>query len=72
MKDKIFTTLKWLAAAAAMTAIFSYAASSDYQDAVIQDMKNNGAYYTISTQHPDWSEAEMVTYYNEQRNKPNK
>lgn len=69
MKDKIITTIKWLAFAAAMTAVFSYAASSDYQDAVITDMKNNGAYYTISTAHPDWSEAEMVTYYNELRAK---
>lgn len=66
---KIMTTLKWIAAGAALIAAFSYAASSDYQDAVITDMKNNGAYYTLSEQHPDWSDAELVTYYNEIRNK---
>lgn len=66
---KIMTTLKWIAAGAALIAAFSYAASSDYQDAVITDMKNNGAYYTLTEQHPDWSEAELVTYYNEIRNK---
>lgn len=66
---KIMTTLKWIAAGAALVAAFSYAASSDYQDAVITDMKNNGAYYTLSEQHPDWSDAELVTYYNEIRNK---
>lgn len=65
---KIMTTLKWIAAGAALIAAFSYAASSDYQDAVITDMKNNGAYYTLTEQHPDWSEAELVTYYNEIRN----
>lgn len=66
---KIMTTLKWIAAGAALVAAFSYAASNDYQDAVITDMKNNGAYYTLSEQHPDWSDAELVTYYNEIRNK---
>lgn len=66
---KIKTTLKWTVVGAAMIAAFSYAASSDYQDAVITDMKNNGSYYTLSEQHPDWSDAELVTYYNEIRNK---
>lgn len=64
---KIMTTLKWIAAGAALIAAFSYAASSDYQDAVITDMKNNGAYYTLSEQHPDWTESQLVDYYNEQR-----
>lgn len=60
---KIITTLKWLTAAAAMIALFAYAGKSDYQDAVIQEMKNNGTYYALSEDHPDWDEAQMVEAY---------
>lgn len=43
-----------------------FAGRSDYQDAVLSEMKNNGAYYKLSELHPDASEAELVDLYEEQ------
>lgn len=43
-----------------------FAGRSDYQDAVLSEMKNNGAYYKLSELHPDASEAELIDLYEEQ------
>lgn len=37
----------------------------DYYDAVVTEMKNNGAYWEMTDAHPDWSEAEIVAAYRE-------
>lgn len=39
----------------------------DYEDAVLNEMKNNGTYYAMSQEHPDWDEAEMVKEYTERK-----
>ena len=46
-----------------------YAGNMDYEDAVICEMKNNGAYYTLSEQHPNLSESELVELYEAAKNK---
>lgn len=61
--NKILTTVKWLACGTALVACFAWAGKSDYEDAVISEMKNNGTYYTMSTEHPDWDESKMVETY---------
>lgn len=70
MKEKAIKTLnvlKWLAVGAAMTYAFGMAGQSDYEDAVITEMKNNGAYYQMEEEHPDWSESKMVEVYMESK-----
>lgn len=64
---KILTTIKWLVAGMAIAAIFGLAGQSDYEDAVIQEMKNNGTYYAMSEQHPDWDDAQLVEAYDSLR-----
>lgn len=63
MKAKVFTVTKWLVCGVALVAGFAWAGQSDYEDAVINEMKNNGTYYTMSQEHPDWSERKMVKTY---------
>lgn len=64
---KIITTVKWLVAGTAIAAIFGLAGQSDYEDAVIQEMKNNGTYYAMSEQHPDWDDSQLVEAYDSLR-----
>ena len=33
----------------------------------MNEMKNNGTYYAMSQEHPDWDEAEMVKEYTERK-----
>lgn len=49
--------------------LMCWAGQQDYQDAVVSEMKNNGMYYTMSEQHPEWDEAEMVKEYTEWKEK---
>lgn len=63
MKAKVFTVTKWLVCGVALVACFAWAGQSDYDDAVITEMKNNGTYYAMSDEHPEWSEHEMVKAY---------
>lgn len=65
--NKLITTIKWLMSSAALIAIFAYAGRSDYQDAIIQEMKNNGTYYAMSDQHPDWDDTQLVEAYDSLR-----
>lgn len=54
---------KWVLAAGVVVAAMVYAGSSDYRDAVVTEMKNNGAYYSMQHEHPDWTERQMVEVY---------
>jgi hypothetical protein len=58
---------KCAACAAVVLTGFYYASRMDYEDAVLNEMKNNGTYYAMSQEHPDWDEAEMVKEYTERK-----
>ena len=60
---KAMKVIKWTACAAVVLTGFYYAGRMDYEDAVLTEMKNNGAYYTMSQEHPDWDESHMVEVY---------
>lgn len=61
--DKALRVAKWAACAAVVLTGFYYASRMDYEDAVLNEMKNNGTYYTMSQEHPDWDESHMVEVY---------
>lgn len=61
--DKALRVAKWVACAAVVLTGFYYASRMDYEDAVLNEMKNNGTYYTMSQEHPDWDENHMVEVY---------
>jgi hypothetical protein len=63
--DKALKVAKCAACAAVVLTGFYYASRMDYEDAVLNEMKNNGTYYAMSQEHPDWDEAEMVKEYTE-------
>ena len=54
------------------TIALGYAGNMDYEDAVICEMKNNGAYYTLSEQHPNLSESELVELYEAEKENAHK
>ena len=58
---------KWAAVGVVLVIMFGLAGQSDYEDAVLQEMKNCGAYSELSEAHPDWSEDEMIKDYEAQR-----
>lgn len=55
--------LLWTAAALLAVAAMGWAGRSDYEDATLCEMKNNGAYYELQRSHPGASEAELVKLY---------
>lgn len=61
--DKALRVAKWAACAAVVLTGFYYASRMDYEDAVLNEMKNNGTYYTMSQEYPDWDESHMVEVY---------
>lgn len=65
--NKIVTIAKWAALGVALVALFGIAGQSDYEDAVLQEMKNNGAYYELEQAHPTWNEKQLVEAYEAQR-----
>lgn len=64
---KTLNVIKWLIIGAAMVYAFGIAGRSDFEDAVLQEMKNNGTYYTMLQEHPSWSESKMVDVYMEKK-----
>lgn len=60
---KILTTLKYVAITAVFAVALGYAGQSDYEDAVVTEMKNNGAYARMSDQHPNMSDADLIKLY---------
>lgn len=63
MKDTIKDVIKALVFGAVIIAGLVYAGRSDYRDAVVTEMKNNGTYYSMLHEHPDWTEGQMVEAY---------
>jgi hypothetical protein len=63
MKDTIKDVIKALVLGAVIIAGLVYAGRSDYRDAVVTEMKNNGTYYSMLHEHPDWTEGQMVEAY---------
>lgn len=68
MKRKVITYTYRALMLIAFFALLGLAGRSDYEDAVITEMKNNGAYYELSTQHPDASDSELVNIYENLKN----
>lgn len=65
---KRINTIYGIAVALVMFCALGWAGQSDYEDAVIAEMKNNGAYYELSTQHPEASDSELVDIYEQLKN----
>lgn len=68
MKQKILTYTYRALMLIAFIALLGWVGRSDYEDAVIAEMKNNGAYYELSTQHPEASDSELVNIYEQLKN----
>lgn len=68
MKRKVLTYTYRALMLIAFFALLGWAGRSDYEDAVITEMKNNGAYYELSTQHPEASDSELVNIYEQLKN----
>lgn len=60
-------TLRNIFAFIALTASLAWAGSSDYNDMVITQMKNNGEYVRLSRMYPQASDAELVSIYEERK-----
>ena len=65
--DKALKVAKCAACAAVVLTGFYYASRMDYEDAVLNEMKNNGTYYAMSQEHPDWDEHHMVEVYDQRK-----
>lgn len=65
---KRINTIYGIAVALVMFCALGWAGQSDYEDAVIAEMKNNGAYYELSSQHPEASDSELVNIYEHIKN----
>lgn len=48
-------------------AALAVAGQSDYEDAVLCEMKNNGLYWELADRHPELSNSELVKLYMEER-----
>lgn len=64
---KCVSILKWIGLGVGLALMFGIAGQSDYEDAVIQEMKNSGAYYELERAHPTWNEKQLVEAYEAQR-----
>lgn len=70
MRPAIHTIARALmtaAGAAAIIALIGLAGRSDYDDALIVEMKDNGAYHRLASQHPGASDHRLATIYEAQR-----
>lgn len=68
-KEKFVTIIKAACLIAFLIVAFGLAGRSDKQDAILVEMKNNGAYYQLSQSHPEASEEELINLYTEHTNK---
>lgn len=68
MKRTIIKSIYGIAVALVMFCSLGWAGQSDYEDAVITEMKNNGMYYELSAQHPQASDSELVNIYERIKN----
>lgn len=63
MNKKTITAIKIIAGFVFFIVAFGWAGSSDYEDAVVTEMKNNGTYWKLSEQYPTMSDADLVKIY---------
>jgi hypothetical protein len=68
MKRTIVNYIYGIAVALVIFCALGWAGQSDYEDAVISEMKNNGAYFDLSAQHPDATDSELVNIYEQLKN----
>lgn len=66
---KILNFMKYAAIVAAFAAAMGYAGQSDYEDAIVAEMKNNGAYYRLSDEHPNMTDAQLIEVYKAEKDK---
>lgn len=64
---RLLKALKITAFTAAAVAALAVAGHSDFNDAIVAEMKNNGSYYRLSDAHPGASDGELVKIYIQQR-----
>lgn len=67
MSKKFISFAKGIFAGIVICTALAFAGTQDYRDAVISEMKNNGAYYELSEQHPHATDLELIKLYEEQR-----
>lgn len=63
MKKTILRAVLGVMCIAGFIALLGIAGRCDYEDAVICEMKNNGAYYELSHAHPHATDHELVVLY---------
>lgn len=63
MNKKFITAIKVIAGTVFFIFALSWAGRSDYEDAVVIEMKNNGTYWKLSEQYPDATDAELIAIY---------
>lgn len=49
--------------------LLGFVGRGDYEDDVICEMKNNGAYWELVEQYPDASDSQLVSIYKEEYKK---
>lgn len=69
MNNKTLTTIKIIAVAVFLILALGWAGQSDYEDAVVTEMKNNGSYWKLSEQYPQASDTELIAIYKRINNK---
>lgn len=63
MKTKVISVIKITSISAIIIATLGLAGRSDYEDARIVEMKDNGSYYELSEQYPDATDSELIKIY---------
>ncbi len=67
MSKKFFSFAKGVFAGIVICVALAFAGTQDYRDEVISEMKNNGAYYELSEQHPHATDLELIRLYETQK-----
>lgn len=63
MKTKVISVIKITSISAIIIATLGLAGRSDYEDARVVEMKDNGSYYELSEQYPDATDSELIKIY---------
>lgn len=63
MNKNFITAIKIIAGFVFFILALGWAGSSDYEDAVVTEMKDNGTYWKLSEKYPAKSDAELVKLY---------
>lgn len=63
MEKTTLKAIKVIVGAVLFLLALGWAGSSDYEDAVVTEMKDNGTYWKLSERYPAKSDAELVKMY---------